>query len=605
MDSRALLQNIKDLTSKTRNESGLANSQLFDSLILNLSVDTSLTTPFQSYWLLEDLTSYLERIQESINTYSISPEEQAKAQLAFHYLQASIKEAVFDFAIATSLVAPNANRPPERIELGALIGITQGWINEKNPTMLQDPENQKFKKMSNFGIKGQVGEEGGAFSHSTLKASKLQQDGEVLRDKHNGVWYAKVCENKTIAAREVVIQEFCRLLMPYQSKTRLGRHNDLVYVLSKESPGSESLDAESDNEYYQKNKETRAKLESGEYKGMGDSMLANIWLNERDAKLGNRRVDTEGRVLAIDGDWALASLRHDDPGFYGAHDITPHDIDNLPFIQDYRPFNWFDTIHGGVKATNYATRPELTLFGLDFNEHAGFRGEINQTMLQVLMMPKDFIQAFIKSYISDPVEINMLTDVIMDRTLQLRNAALVNASFQEYIQTPAAIKHVEKTIAAMQEFKTMGKNKIIDTIPSAAESFKQEFLNLKQEIVSKLVPKIAVVGAAPAPPVPVENKAPVIKSAKNFSLTALINMQKKKKNPKIVLPANVAPALEQKAKKLPPPLPTQVVTTPPVAIPEKKSAVRKNKFFSKSKSRKQISPIAENSAEEKESPKQR
>src|ERR1044072_7195883 len=93
------------------------------------------------------------------------------------------------------------------------------------------PKIKKYKNLNNFKLCGEIKNTDNSSSHKICLLKKI---------KNQHVWYAKV-SNKKEAILEVVAQEFFRLVLPQQPKTRWTREkkngaSSQYYVLSKEIP---------------------------------------------------------------------------------------------------------------------------------------------------------------------------------------------------------------------------------------------------------------------------------------------------------------------------------------------------------------------------------
>jgi hypothetical protein len=315
-----------------------------------------------------------------------------------------------------------------------------------------DFRHKDVNKFSNLGALSKA-EATGLFSHETAKVHKTPKPNETVSEKHAAIWFKKLCEDKKIAGREVVAQEFYRLLMPWQPKTRIARDEDFnLYVLSKGSDNSISL-ASCDSVVL------RNELLSGALKGYGKVSVASLFLNETDAKPGNMLVDTQGNLLKIDGDWCFSRLR--DSRFQDTSAITGEDIGRLPVVLDYEPYNWIDLYREGTVSSKYLLDPETTIISRDLGKSPSFRQEVNEALLNILIMPRELLKTFVKSYIHDPVEVKLLTREMENRYAQTFSAAMQDPSFKNYLQSAEAEKYLTQCSKLMSEFKTQGKTPLV------------------------------------------------------------------------------------------------------------------------------------------------
>jgi hypothetical protein len=304
-------------------------------------------------------------------------------------------------------------------------------------------ENPKHKSIGDYTARDNVGkQEGGSFTHSVRI---------MLKRKNGKRYYAKLCADKTIAMREVIAQEFSRLILPYHPKTRLAKKTDegQVWVLSEEIEGSVPLERVDP-------KLLREGLLAGTVTGLGNALAVNLAKKETDAKLGNIMVTPKGKIFGIDGDWSFSDLT-DPTQFDKKLKITEKDIANLPFVNDYKPYHWLDIIQQGKINPDYLNTQGEKIFTAELRDAPQFRQEINETMLKMLILPLSVIQRFVGSYMRDPDEINLLSDHINDQLVDMRKAALTNESFKAFMDTPAARKCLTECVGDYVDFIPMKK----------------------------------------------------------------------------------------------------------------------------------------------------
>jgi hypothetical protein len=409
-----------------------------------------------------------------------------------------------------------------------LLGVKYDPKNPIEPAELitaieQGKTNFRYKKLSSFEVIGGLAksEASGAFSHATQKVHKAAAHGEAPREKHNTVWFAKFCADVNLAGRELVAQEFYRLLMPWQPKTRIAIDDKSnFYILSKSTVGTQAIPMQ-DMDIAT----VQDALLHGFIKGYGKISVANLFLNEVDAKAGNMLVNNRtGELVKIDGDWCFARLQGGDHAI--GSDITAADIARLPMVQDYQPYNWADLYQEGTLNSNYVTHPKDNILHDSLPSNKKFRREVNEGLLNILMMPKEFLETFVKSYIHNPAEVALLTAELQDRSVQMRNAALNDPAFRKYMKSSAAEKYMEKCINKMLEFNTQGKNSLIKNPEEMRAAFRAEFHGIRTELAPKVVSSSQLImtqleaeqkknpvpaqflRAAPTAPAPADNPVP-------------------------------------------------------------------------------------------------
>jgi hypothetical protein len=230
----------------------------------------------------------------------------------------------------------------------------------------------------------------------------------------------------------------------------------------------------------------REALVRGEIKGYGKISVANLFLNEVDAKSGNMLINNKtGEIIKIDGDWCLARLRGGDHA--KDCDITAADIHTLPLVFDYQPYNWVDLYQEGTMNSEYKTNPEDNIISYTLPEAKRFRREVNQGLLNILILPKEFFETFVKSYIHDSKEVALLTKEFENRSTQARNAALSDPSFKKYMGSARAEKYMQKCIDAMLNFNTQGKNHLIKNPEEMRVKFLAEFQGIRSALAPRIV----------------------------------------------------------------------------------------------------------------------
>lgn len=333
---------------------------------------------------------------------------------------------------------------------------------------------ESYKKRENFIIIDELSAEdaSGKFTHPVETATKKPTDDNQDKEKFQSVWYVKHIKPKentshlaaqravVIAAqREVVAQEFFRLLIPSHPKTRLMDSDEgKVYVISKAIPDFQSLQA-----IHRKNKHQLSEdVIEGDIKGLGMVVVTALLMDERDLKLGNMGVDKDGNIIKIDGDWCFSNMIEQEKG----HHITKYDFDNLPYIKDYAAFNWLD-----VKAKLKSTRHQ-TFITESVIKDEKVRREINQATLNIILMPDELIRKMVIAQVSDPHEQEIIIKTLKERQQQLKKAALENKKFLTYLASDAAKSdyksYLESTVV---NFKTTNKNFLIEQDPKKCKKF--------------------------------------------------------------------------------------------------------------------------------------
>ena len=273
-----------------------------------------------------------------------------------------------------------------------------------------------------------------------------------------------------VATRELIAQELFRLYIPAQPKTRLiiDQEKEIISVGSEEVKNLRSPLVEPD--------EVKSGILSGKYTGLGNICVLALWMNEHDFKPGNV-VLSNNRFIKLDGDWAFYNLRENVLN-------NPHNVINetviadLPFAHQYEAFNWLNH----RIATIITESPFLDA---RMSNYPGFRREVNEQMLQILLTPPELLTDFVAQYQNSFAQrMNVIPptlNFLLDRSQQLMKAALNNSSFLEYVESNEAKIMVDKFKENLASFKTSGKNFIItsNNKESLFASIDQNFLQIQ------------------------------------------------------------------------------------------------------------------------------
>src|SRR5580704_14181264 len=133
----------------------------------------------------------------------------------------------------------------------------------------------------------------GTFCH-TITKGKLPDSSEII-------WYIKEMFSLPEAQIELLAQEFLRLIIPNQPKTRIAVRPafniNTYYILSEEVTGYRFLPENEQNKFM-----------DGTYRGLGQICLLAAFLHQIDLKNSNICLNDKKQVIGIDGDWAFACI---------------------------------------------------------------------------------------------------------------------------------------------------------------------------------------------------------------------------------------------------------------------------------------------------------
>lgn len=251
------------------------------------------------------------------------------------------------------------------------------------------------------------------------------------------VWFCKKMRDPEAAKRELLAQEFFRLLIPHQPVTLLAKDKDgSLYVLSEEVNGYHALPTNQANSFT-----------DGTFTGFGEALVNAMFFQEVDLKNGNIGLDNQNRVIKIDGDWCFAEF-HKDFNNDSPFKLTPKAIESLPYPMDFPAFEWLDFIQ------RWKQCPFSSIVPFDLNHSVQFRAEVNQALLKICLLPDTYIEAFADFYL--PSESAPFIQLIKDRRNELQQSALQNDSFVNFLQTPAAQNTANAILKQMKSFQVGG-----------------------------------------------------------------------------------------------------------------------------------------------------
>ncbi|HVY53217.1 MAG TPA: hypothetical protein VHA13_01715, partial [Gammaproteobacteria bacterium] len=313
----------------------------------------------------------------------------------------------------------------------------------------------------------------GSISHQAGTGRKKIPDHLIhtpeneLPQKYKNTWFIKKYDtkDKPSAVLEVTAQEFFRLFDASHPKTRLliDEKNN-YYTASKSIPGAQKLPRDG-GEPDSIKKDFNENIKNGVYKGLGTITLLSLFFYEVDLKNGNIVLNHQNQFIKFDGDWCLAPLSR-----WTCRPIAETQIASLPAPINYNPHNWLGyTIEG--------THKPYPLLETDISNNAYFRHEVNSTMLKIILMPQSIFEKFIDVYAADHLMTSAIKNFIIERHIQLKQAAMQNQSFQDYLSSPEAELEVEEYLKYARSFNTTKKNRLFEE--QHAEEFRKNLADLR------------------------------------------------------------------------------------------------------------------------------
>jgi len=261
----------------------------------------------------------------------------------------------------------------------------------------------------------------------------------------NKIWICKEAHDPAIAKREMLAQEYFRLIIPHQPETRLLRNSitNVYYILSEEVPGYQPLPRGAPKLFYDR----------FGYTGLGQVLVCAMYLQETDLKNGNIGINSNYQVIKIDGDWCFSSLSkifRDKP-----FKITPNTITALPYPEDFHAYHWLDVVLSGIEQVQSSlVEPAMIVAPL-------FRKSVNEAILRICLIPSGFITRFVDAHIPVRFAAFCYISLLNTRRNELSESILENASFQSYLYTTEATSVAKEMVDQMKSFQTNGQHFII------------------------------------------------------------------------------------------------------------------------------------------------
>ena len=265
--------------------------------------------------------------------------------------------------------------------------------------------------------------------HPVVRLSALAHHSVFRANLYGKSWIVKPVENSPYSLleveRELLCQNFFRLIIPHQPDTRLCLRKTYFkpeyYILSEEVQGFRPLPAQE-----------RASPVYGDYSGLGQALVVALLLQDRDVKNGNIGINQLRQVIKIDGDCSFSGLTPEKKG--SLYRVTADVIESLPDLvfREYWAFNWLDY----VQENQYYGHSKLVHPHL--SNDPCFRREVNQAILRVVLLTSLVLQKFVDAYVTDGTRQREFLYFLIGRRDELLQAALQSESFCHYVGSQEA-----------------------------------------------------------------------------------------------------------------------------------------------------------------------
>lgn len=272
-------------------------------------------------------------------------------------------------------------------------------------------------------------------------------------------WIGKQVSSLEMAKKEQIAQEFFRMILPRQPKTRVFKFETGWFVLSEEVPSFEYL-PKGRSECYS----------NGVYVGLGEILLLSVYLGEIDLNEGNIGLNHKKEIIKIDGEQCFEQIDHT---------LSSKDIQLLPFIEDFKAERWLD-----LKLNIFPYGDESELIDKRLCDALSFRQEVNRTILILCLLTRNMITRFVHAYGLESS--TFYVDYLVRRTKELMHAGLLNPSFRAYLLDKNMTMFIEETLKSLLMFKTSESQILVSFLSRDYAKFLNE---AKQQALSLLRPR--------------------------------------------------------------------------------------------------------------------
>lgn len=292
--------------------------------------------------------------------------------------------------------------------------------------------------------------------------------------KSERVWFRKEMAYEATARREVLAQEFLRLIIPRQPVTRLGinpKHNTF-FVLSEEVLGFKALPTGQHDKFLQ-----------GTITGIGEVLLCAAYVHDVDPKNGNVGLNSNNEVIKIDGDWCFAHIASPADYLYRNRALTTQLIQALPYPHHYYAYHWLDVRVEGV------SRLYSRIINTRFSTNDVIRGEINHAILRLLLVPDNFLEQLVINVLSSPLLQEQHLSFLQLRREELKHSAMADSSFISFLDTEDAINAADNFYQELIDFNLSSELNIASLVAQES-NLDLSFDNLFEGLFGAIKPTI-------------------------------------------------------------------------------------------------------------------
>lgn len=271
-------------------------------------------------------------------------------------------------------------------------------------------------------------------NHGSHKVFEAQFRHPILPEEFlgdlRGLWLGKQLKDERSVRFEMLSQELFRLFLPHQPKTIYGRGQHVIPI-EDESVSNASLQhfvlSQKIRDFKPLPLGNQLGFFNGQYKHLGHVMALAIFLHEIDLGLGNIGIDSENRVVKIDGDWTMAEVSH--PRYFTDLDtrIDTRLLLDVFYFDAYPVYNWFDIIE-----KNKILEEGSQIFPKNINDSPSFKNEFYEMIMMIALLPDEYYYKMVRMCLPSS-ECSYTFQFLQSRKEALLDAAFQIDNFVEYV----------------------------------------------------------------------------------------------------------------------------------------------------------------------------
>jgi hypothetical protein len=296
-----------------------------------------------------------------------------------------------------------------------------------------------------------------------------------VKKRKNEGWFLKYVESSGFAIKETIGQEFFRMVAAEFAypKTRFGKdETEHYYVLSKGIDFNpfffEPNIKYKDKKTHKNNDNNYELIEKDAVPGLAFAQILALTLAEVDFRphnVGTAKNGERNEIIKIDGGFCLFEPKLDRYKAAINIDFTHKDIEALPALHGYKPYNWLDLYQWSTKKNKIHENKKSKLRALTATSLVNFKAELHKAILRICLLPDSLIECFAQNYIlldADKTVVEGLAKTIIARRKLLELEANKIDSFKNYKTSALAQDDIVEYMGALKKFTTLCKINLVE-----------------------------------------------------------------------------------------------------------------------------------------------